>query len=360
MAETVGAQPTFATTSAFWIDVRSEIASVLAKAAARGHPTVGDPRLHGKALFIVVAFLASYVGVLLASGPTSAVVMAMVLGVTAAAMGFSVFHDAGHGTFSRNNVTNHRISRLCAVMLGPSRFFWDVKHHRLHHRAPNLGGWDDDVDARGWLRLSPEESWSRRYTAQHIWFLIFYGLNTIEWFFIKDFGCLWRGRLNCWQQARPKGTALVEFWLDKALWFALFVLPPFMTLPLAWAVAAFFAYHLVFSLVLTLVFQLAHLTPGMAFGRPRHDDDNASHQLRTTANFATDNVLVTWFTGALNYQIEHHLLPGIAHTHYPALAPIVASVASRYGLPYHDLGSLRAAIQKHFMHIRRLGLPVNG
>jgi hypothetical protein len=33
---------------------------------------------------------------------------------------------------------------------------------------------------------------------------------------------------------------------------------------------------------------------------------------------------LTWFTGGLNYQTEHHLFPRLPHTAYPFVAPIVA------------------------------------
>ncbi len=350
--------PVFAASSAFWREVRTETAAALASRPE--HPSVGDPRLHRKALVIVMIFLSAYAALLAGFGPAAVVLLAMLQGAAAATLGLGVFHDAGHSTFSRRAATNRLVARACCVMLGPSRFYWDVKHHRLHHRAPNIAGWDDDVDARGVLRLTPEDAWAPRFAAQHLRLPFLYALNTIEWFFLKDFLCLWRGRLNPWQPARPTGAALVEFWTDKALWFVLFVLPPFLLLPFAWAVMAFLAYHFVFSLALTFVFQLAHLTPDMAFGPPRPGDDFASHQLRTTANFATGSLWVTWFTGGLNHQIEHHLLPGVAHTHYRMLAPVVAAAARRHGLPYHDLGGLSTAIRQHVTLVRELGLPRHG
>ena len=36
-------------------------------------------------------------------------------------------------------------------------------------------------------------------------------------------------------------------------------------------------------------------------------DEWAVHELRTTVDFAPTNRLVNWFTGGLNFQVEHHL-----------------------------------------------------
>ena len=35
--------------------------------------------------------------------------------------------------------------------------------------------------------------------------------------------------------------------------------------------------------------------------------DPMSHQLKTTCNFGTKSKLLTWYSGGLNHQIEHHL-----------------------------------------------------
>jgi len=349
------ARPEFASDSAFWRDVRAAAASHLAAAQAAGHPAIGDPRLHAKAAVILTAFFTCYAALLLAPALHIALIAAAMQGLAAAAIGLSIFHDAGHGSFSRRASVNRALGRLCTVLLGPSRHFWHIKHQLLHHRAPNIHGWDDDVDARGWLRMTPDEPWQPRFRGQHRRAPFLYAMNSIEWFFLKDFLCLFSRRLNRWQPAPLTPAQRAEFWLAKALWFALFVLPPFLLLPPLRAAAAFIAYHLVFSLALTFIFQLAHLTPGMAFAAPRVTDDHASHQMRTTANFACRSRLLTWFSGGLNHQIEHHLFPGIAHTHYPALAAQVRTAAARHGLPYHDLGGLFPAIGQHLSLLRTLG-----
>jgi linoleoyl-CoA desaturase len=61
--------------------------------------------------------------------------------------------------------------------------------------------------------------------------------------------------------------------------------------------------------------------------------------------------------GGLNYQVEHHLFPRIAHRHYPAIAPIVQEVCREFGVPYHSHASVRAALASHWRFLRRLGRP---
>ena len=338
------------------------------KAAARDHlvfektqgrPPVGDPRLKRKAAVILLWFGLSYGALLSASTLYVAVLAVLSLALAASAVGFCIFHDANHGTLYRRPASNLWAARLCSVLLGPSRHFWVHKHQGLHHRQPNVFGWDDDLETRGFLRLSPACAWQARFRGQEFTAVLIYGLNTLEWLFWKDFRCLVSGRLNESHALLLVKREWTELLVCKSLYCLLFVVPPFLILPAMWAVTAFILFHFVFSWLLAIVFQLAHLTPAMEFEGVREGDDWAMHQLRTTADFATSSRLVTWFTGGLNHQIEHHLFPNVAHAHYPALRPIVRAVAQRHGLECHDLGRTLPAVRQHFALLRALGEPLS-
>lgn len=350
-------RPSFSAKSAFWKELKAAATDHLAVEASRGRRSVGDPRLQRKAAVIVLWFALSYGALLVA--PTFAAVMlaALSLAFAASALGFGVFHDANHGTLFQRPASNLRAARFCSVLLGPSRHFWVHKHQGLHHRQPNVFGWDDDLETRGRLRLSPACAWEPRYRRQELKALLYYGLNTAEWLFWKDLRCLVGGRLNKWHAVELGKRERAELLLSKGSYVLLFVLPPFFLLPFLWAAAAFILFHFVLSWVLAIVFQLAHLTPDMEFDGVRAGDDWAMHQLRTTADFATGSRFATWFTGGLNHQVEHHLFPNVAHTHYSKLRPIVCAIAQRHGVQYHDLGSTTSALGQHFALLQALGKP---
>jgi linoleoyl-CoA desaturase len=79
------------------------------------------------------------------------------------------------------------------------------------------------------------------------------------------------------------------------------------------------------------------------------------HEVLTTADFAPHNRWLTWYTGGLNYQVEHHLFPGISHLHYPAIAPIVQRTAEEFGIPYNVKPTMMAALGSHVRRLRQLG-----
>lgn len=105
--------------------------------------------------------------------------------------------------------------------------------------------------------------------------------------------------------------------------------------------------------------QVAHVVEDIAF----YKQDNkgqvsmpwSEEQLRTTADFSHGNWWWLHISGGLNYQVVHHLFPGVAHPHYPQLAPIVKQTAEEYGLPYIAYGSFGEAVSKHFKHLKHMG-----
>src|SRR6185369_17421332 len=163
----------------------------------------------------------------------------------ASALGFCVFHDANHRTLFRSAATNLRAAQLCSALLGPSRHLWVAKHQGLHHRQPNVLGWDDDLETRGLLRLSPAQAWEPRFRHQELKAILYYGLNTLEWLFWKDFRCLAEGRLNKWHVLALRKYERTELLILKGLYLLLIVAPPFLVLPPSWAIAAFILFHFV-------------------------------------------------------------------------------------------------------------------
>jgi linoleoyl-CoA desaturase len=81
----------------------------------------------------------------------------------------------------------------------------------------------------------------------------------------------------------------------------------------------------------------------------------AEHQIKTTANFAMNNKMISWFVGGLNFQIEHHLFPKISHVHYPAISKIVQQKCKEFNLPYNYYSTMFEALASHFRVMYQLG-----
>jgi linoleoyl-CoA desaturase len=118
--------------------------------------------------------------------------------------------------------------------------------------------------------------------------------------------------------------------------------------------------HYTAGMILSVVFQLAHIVPMAEMPLPDKDGNLehtwAVHQLYTTTNFAPTNKFISWYTGGLNHQVEHHIFPHISHIHYGKIAKIVKETALEYDLPYNEYKTFQKAIVEHFNQLKTLGI----
>lgn len=298
---------------------------------------------------------------LLSSGALPALVawpVAGVLGVFLAAMGFNVGHDAIHGAFSSKAWVNSILSFTFDVA-GASSYTWSTAHNFVHHTYTNVPGVDHDLDPGPFMVFTskPNPHWVYRF--QHLYSFALYFFTHIVWIFKKDFQQIAAPDPRSGKPA-PK-LRVVEVVVGKAVHFGLFLGLPLLVSGYApWQVVLGYVTAMAMAgLTLAVVFQLAHVVEGTDFPivneRGQIEDSWAAHQLRTTANFAPDSAFWNFFTGGLNHQVEHHLMYKIAHCHYPALAPIVAEVAARHGVPYHAYPTFTSALLAHVRTMKRFG-----
>lgn len=336
--------------------VRARVCEVLA-----GSAPAGDPRLIRKAALVLVWFVGSFVLMLSVKSGWLQLLLCISYGLAASAVGFNIFHDANHRAMSSNQRVNLAWAVLASTVLGASRYLWCYKHNVLHHRNTNIRTWDDDLETRGFLRLSPHQDWKRRYRGQQWFVFALYAINAIEMVFVKDIAQYFTLRINPYQRipAMSDGEK-IEFWVAKLLYLTIFVAIPFVVLPLERAAIVFLVYECTLGLSLGLVFSMAHQVERVDFPSPQgmppiiHEEWGA-HQMRTTANFANLNQGWNWYSGGLNHQIEHHLFPSMSHTHYAAIGQTIRSTAHEFGLPYNHFETYGAALHSHYRLLRRLG-----
>tara|TARA_Y100001954_G_scaffold48465_1_gene51064 strand:- start:504 stop:998 length:495 start_codon:yes stop_codon:yes gene_type:complete len=146
----------------------------------------------------------------------------------------------------------------------------------------------------------------------------------------------------------------------KTLYYSIWIVLPLIYLDFAWwkILLGFFIMHYTAGIILSTIFQLAHIVEKVEMPIPNksHDMKNtwAIHQLFTTSNFSTKNKFMNWFSGGLNFQVEHHLFPNISHIHYKKLSEIVKKTANEFRLPYNEYKTTREAIKSHFLFLKSM------
>ncbi len=319
-----------------------------------GSRTGGTAAAHAKTATLFAWLVASYVLlVFVADQPWTAALFAVSLALAMAGIGFNVMHDGGHGSYSLDRRVNRLMARSLDL-LGGSSYVWHRKHNLLHHTWPNVPGVDDDIETGGLARLAVAQP--RRFFHRFQWLYMWplYGFLAVKWQLFDDFAFLAHGRVGVRQFPRPRGGELAVFLGGKVLFFAWAFAIPLLRHPLPMVLVTYFGCVFVLGLTLSVVFQLAHCVPEAASGAASARSW-ARRQVESSVDFARGHWLVTWYLGGLNYQIEHHLFPQVAHVHYPAMAPIVESVCREFGVRYSAYPTLRDALGAHLRFLRELG-----
>ncbi|HEV2971805.1 MAG TPA: acyl-CoA desaturase [Pirellulales bacterium] len=320
------------------------------------------PRMYLKTAIVLTWFAVSYaLLVFWAAQWWTVLPLALSLGLSMAGIGFNIQHDGGHSAYSDRPLVN-RIMAMSLDLLGGSSYFWARKHNSIHHNYTNITDHDDDIDIGFLGRLSPHQPRLGFHRFQHYYLWLLYGLMPAKWHVYDDFRDWASGRIGSGPHRvnRPKGWDMATLLAGKAVFVTWAWIVPALLHPLWVVLLVYLAATYVEGVAMAIVFQLAHCVEEAGFplpcpGTPRVQTSWAEHQVETTVDFARDNPIVNWYTGGLNFQVEHHLFPRICHIHYPALSRVVEDTCREFGLRYLVNRSFRHALASHFRLIRRLG-----
>uniref|UniRef100_A0ACB8G2H9 Fatty acid desaturase 2 n=1 Tax=Sphaerodactylus townsendi TaxID=933632 RepID=A0ACB8G2H9_9SAUR len=215
------------------------------------------------------------------------IMLSVILAVSQAQAGW-LQHDFGHLSVFKKSVWNHLVHKFVIGHLkGASANWWNHRHFQ-HHAKPNIFKKDPDVNMLHLFVLGntqPVEdlAWAFSYYMRYfITYIPFYGV--LGSLFLLTF---------------------VRFM--ESHWFV-------------W------------------VTQMNHIP--MEIDREKHRDW-LSTQLAATCNIE-QSFFNDWFSGHLNFQIEHHLFPTMPRHNYHKIAPLVKSLCAKYGVAYEEKPLMRA------------------
>jgi linoleoyl-CoA desaturase len=303
---------------------------------------------HAAELLLQVAFAG---GGALVFALASGIVMktgALVL-MTFGNLGLTNFgHSASHHGISERGWINRALLLLTfGAAFGTSATWWISKHVVVHHNTPNVIGLDDDVALLPWFALTEEQARAggrlQRWYFRYQWLALPLALALTAFSMMLS---SWRFLASALANPRRRSALHVAdvaaIVLHYALWLAL---------PLLWFRAAdvvgFYCLRCVligFAVFLTAA--PAHFPAEARFlsreghadrGAYRRHSDYILLQTATTVNFKAGWIGDLFCCGS-QYQIEHHLFPGMSHAYYPAMSPIVRAYCEANGYPYQTLG----------------------
>lgn len=325
----------------------------------------GNSTMVIKTIALMAMYIVPFIVILTISLPFWATLLLWaVMGFGLAGIGMSVMHDANHGAYTSSETMNKWLG-YSLNLLGGAAENWKYQHNILHHTYTNVSGMDEDIDPKKILRFSPHHTHHEPHKHQWYTAFFFYSILTLYWVLGKDLVQYMRYKrvgLNKKERAQNRSWLLRVTIFKIVYLFVMLVLPTLATeMPFYQVLIGWLLMHVVAGLILSVIFQLAHVVEETTFPIP-DDQGNmenswAVHQLATTMNFSRDNKILSWYIGGLNFQVEHHLFANICHVHYPAIAPIVKQTAEEYGIPYLEKETFWEALVSHTRMLKKLGVP---
>ncbi len=277
---------------------------------------------------------AVWVGVAM-TGSWWSVLLAVPAALLSARTGF-LGHDAGHKQIASSARTNRRLGLLFGdLMLGMSHGWWNAKHN-LHHAHPNHAERDPDVGA-GPLVWTPEQAAERHpalawLSRNQAWF--FFPMLTLEGLSLKV------SSIGDLRNRDPRDRWIEGFLLAAHLvgYLAL----AFLLMPPAVALVVIAVHQAVLGVHLGCAFAPHH--KGMPMPGPGDDWDHLRRQVLTSRNIRGGRI-TDWMLGGLNYQVEHHLFPGLPRPALSEVQPMVRAHCAKLGLPYTETGLIDSYAQ---------------
>ena len=327
-------------------------------------------RLHRKAVVVGAWYLASYVLVLFTRGWLLGSIACVSLALSIGAVGFNIQHDANHNAFFRTHgrrrlSTANRIAGLSLNAIGGNSTRWIEGHVRQHHVSTNIVGKDYDIELPPFARLAPTQRHRPWHVFQHVYVWMLYGFTTVS-IIVGDVVSTVQESVS--GDRRGRSPSVVDYVVligSKGVFVVVMVVIPLLMHPW-WVVVLGAGVVLGLSgFILGTVFQLAHAVEEASFADSDAPSSARWHewQVLTSVDFCHGPGpvarAVTWYTGGLNFQTEHHLFPSVPHTAYPAISPIVAETCAQFGIRYHVQPTLRAALRSHYRHVRGMGRPTS-
>jgi fatty acid desaturase len=289
-------------------------------------------------------------------------------------------HDASHTAIGPNEYYWKFLGRLTHDWyVGGSMISWHHQHIIGHHQYTNVFLADPDIPYRvdGDLRrIVGDQSWVSVYKWQWLYLPILYAFLALK-VRVSDITDTWLARTSGPMRVNFYDSVLIRIFAVKGSWIFWRTVLPLMYLPITWQKywALWLITEFTSGLWLAWNFEVSHLAPEALFPDIITGEEAASlatkksaqaanavkyapgqkvvpkswvvTQIESSVDYGHDSPLTTWWCGALNYQIEHHLFPGISQYHYPALAPIVKEFCRENNIRYNYEPTFVAAWLKH-------------
>src|SRR6202171_6387686 len=272
---------------------------------------------------------------------------AVVLGIISGQLGFQL-HDSGHRQMFASPWKNALVGLFTADLLLGMSYGWWVQKHNRHHGNPNDVDLDPDIKV-GAIAYTEEQARARRgagrLAAMYQAYLFFPLTTMLAWsmhvtgltFLIKE----------------PSRYRRLEFGLLAI--HALVYLGAMLYFLGPWSALMVVLIHKgVGGAYMASVFAPNHK------GMPQTDSESRLDFVRThvlTARNVVGHPITDFWYGSLNYQIEHHLFPGMPRLNMRQAQPIIRQFCIERGVDYYETSFIES-YRELLAFLNEIGAPL--
>jgi len=240
----------------------------------------------------------------------------------------------GHLSVFKDSASNRLAHRFVIGTLKAASASWWSWRHFQHHSKPNVMRMDPDVKMGFFFLIG--DVMPKKWGVQHRGHP-FYHWQHRYWFLVGPPFLL----PIYFHMDVVLRVVRTKDWVD-GLWIASFFARWFLLgAPLfgfMGTIAFYFFIRFVESHWFVWVTQMSHVPMDVDY----HKEQNwVASQLSTTCN-VEPGLFNDWFTGHLNFQIEHHLFPTMPRHNLYKVAPQVQTLCAKHGLTYESKTLYRA------------------
>ncbi|KAI9364024.1 fatty acid desaturase-domain-containing protein [Zopfochytrium polystomum] len=246
-------------------------------------------------------------------------------------------HDVLHHQLFKNRNYNNALGFVLGnVFQGFSVHWWKNKHC-THHSVPNVHLEDPDIDTMPFLAWSEHalELFTDMKDSDVAHFMVAYqpilyfpilAAARLAWA-VSSLKYVFKGLVRDPTYALAEKATLILHW-------AIYLAATFTFCSPLRGLLYIFVSQTFCGILLAIVFSVNH--NGMpVFTRKAASKVNFYELQIVTGRDVISTPFSDWFTGGLNYQIEHHMFPTLPRHQFHKAQPLVESLCKKHGIVYH-------------------------
>lgn len=268
------------------------------------------------------------------------IISALIMGVFYQQAGW-LGHDIAHHCVFENRTLNNAIGYFISNILQGFSTHWWKDRHNCHHSITNVLETDPDVqnlplflwDVKN-IKHHIKDISIEKYLIpyQHYYFLPFTPLLRLIWM-IQSYR--FASTLNKFSNTYIRKSYAVEYTTLLMHHIMVFALLYFTMPSISTAVTWWFISNLVGGFGIAIIVFSSHYACELYEPEDRTNKNFIELQINTTRNISK-GIIIDWFAGGLNYQIEHHLFPTMPRCNLNKTSELVEQFCKENNILYQS------------------------